>query len=262
MACPRIARPVTCPQRRIALVVGLLGLLGLLTGARGATNAGTVQLATGEYLPLVGEQLPQGGVTAAIVRAAFKTQGVDTEHVFLPWKRGLLETGGSKYLGTFPYLKTAEREVEFLYSQPIYADHFRLFARKDTQRPRDWYPKVLCIPLGYDTTQVQPFTQQHRIRLEHPPEIDHCFKMLQVGRVDAVWVSQLVGSETRHRLFGKNSDIEALNLKLNLVGSTDYFLILSRSHPDAQSWLQRFDAGLKRIKEDGTYQRILTRFKL
>lgn len=257
MVCKRVVHPWPSAQMWVAGALWGRGLLLALVGSASAW-AGTVALATGEYPPFVSEQLPEGGVTAVIVRAAFKTQGFDTQYAFLPWKRGMLETASSKFAGTFPYLKTPERETEFLYSRPIYADRFRMFVRKTAGLPVRWNQKLLCIPLGYDTTQVQSFVQEHQMRLAQPPEINHCFKMLQVGRVDAVWVSQLVGWATRNQLFGKNSGIEAMDL--NLVGSTDYFLIVSRKYPDAQSWLDRFNAGLKRIKDDGTYQRIVTRF--
>ena len=46
-------------------------------------------------------------------------------------------------------------------------------------------------------------------------------------------------------------------LNLNLVGDVGYYVIVSRQLPDAQRWVERFNAGLKHIKSNGTYQRIL-----
>lgn len=230
--------------------------------ALGCTSAwaGSASLATGDYPPFVGFNLPDGGVTAAIVKAAFKDQGVETELAYLPWKRGFIETGHGQYVGTFPYLRTPEREVEFVYSQPIYSDQFRLFVRRDSDVENNWHKKTLCVPLGYDTTQIGTFTQAHAISIETPPAISNCFKMLDIGRVDAVWVSELVGAETVASTLGKNANVRRLDLVL--VGAVDYFLIVSRKLPNAQAWVNRFNAGLKRIQSNGTYQRIVQRYNV
>lgn len=233
-------------------------LAPVLGGA--AAWAESVSLAAGEYAPFVSDKLADGGVTAAIVTAAFKEQGVDATITYLPWKRGFVETGRGVHVGTFPYLRTPEREVDFLYSKPIYADQFRLFVRRDADTEHNWSKKTVCIPLGYDTTQISAFTTAHGIFIEQPTEIASCFKMLISSRVDAVWVSELVGVATIESIWRKDANIRMLDLIL--VGAVDYFLIVSRQLPNAPKWLERFDAGLKRIRDNGTFQRIVDRYRL
>lgn len=245
-------------HRWAALWVHTLCLLLGLCGP--AAAAESVKLATGEYVPFVSEKLPDGGVTAAIVTAAFKAQGIDVNNIYMPWKRGFVETSRGRYIGTFPYLRTTEREVDFLYSKPIYADQFRLFVRRDSDVDRNWSKRTICVPLGYDTTQIDAFTKEHQIRIETPAEIASCFKMLQTARVDAVWVSELVGAATITSTLGEGANVRMLDLIL--VGAVDYFLIVSRQLPNAQDWITRFDAGLKTIRADGTYQRIVQRYNI
>jgi len=223
-----------------------------------STHAESAKVAAGEYAPFVTQQLPEDGVTAAIITAALKTQGVNVSYDFLPWKRGYYEAELGKYIGTFPYLKTAERELAFLYSEPIYADQFRLFVRKSEEKERGWLNKSVCIPLGYDTSKIEKFTTENKMTLERPSEITNCFNMLDAGRVDAVWASELVGAETAKTLFGKNSRVHPLDLILE--GNTKYYFIVSKRVPDADKWLARFNTGLKQIQKDGTYKKILVRF--
>ena len=238
------------------LVIGFLfGLVALLPGFAATV---TVKIAAGEYPPFVSQKLPENGITAAIVTAALRAQGVDVTYEFLPWKRGFLATGLTKYAGTFPYLKTAEREVDFLYSEPIFTDIFRLFVRKSDGKERNWTGKSICIPLGYDTTQIQSFTTQNKITLERPSEISKCFNMLNVGHVEAVWVSELVGYDMVKTLFGRNSELYPL--EMSLVGNTKYYFIISKKLPDAEKWMTRFNAGLKLIRENGNYKQIQARF--
>ena len=215
-------------------------------------------MATGEYSPFVSQHLQDFGVTAAIVSAAFKTQGVDVKYEFLPWKRGYNDALLGKHVGTFPYLKTPEREAEFFYSEAFFTDHFRLFVRRAQQGQRDWANKRVCIPLGYDTTQIQFFTDANQITLERPSDIGNCFQMLERERVDAVWVSELVAIDTVRALFGATA--KTYPLDMSLVDEVQYYFIVSKTLPHGSHWMARFDAGLKHIRKNGTYKKILRRF--
>lgn len=249
----RLLAPSTTKRRHAAVCLAI----GFCCAGAWAES---VALAAGDYPPFVGEKLPDGGVTAAIVKAAFKRQGVDTALAFRPWKRGFVETRQGRFVGTFPYLRTPEREVEFLYSRPIYTDQFRLFVRRDDTVESDWRNRRICVPLGYDTSQIAGFTQAHAIHIEVPPDVSHCFKMLNGGRVDAVWVSALVGAETIASTLGQGAKVRRLDL--TLVGPVHYYLIVSRSLPNARAWVERFDQGLQQIHSDGTFQRIVKRYNI
>lgn len=220
--------------------------------------AETVKVATGEYSPFASEELPENGVTAAIVSAALKTQGVDVALDFLPWKRGYSEAELGKYLGTFPYVKNPEREAAFFYSAPIYTDQVRLFVHARTEKPISFTGKAICVPIGFDTSLVQGFIAQHSMTLEQPSEMSQCFKMLDKDRVAAVWASELVGQEITRSLFGKTPTIYPL--EINPVVKIEYYFIISRKLPDAKKWLSRFNVGLKVIKSNGNYKRIVSRF--
>lgn len=230
-----------------------IALMGLT-----ATYGQTASIATGEYSPFVAQRLPQHGVTAAIVTAAFKAQGTAVTYDFLPWKRGYHQTLLGSYVASFPYLKTQEREELFLYSDPIYTDRFRLFVRKSQREQRDWVGKRVCIPLGYDTTQIQVFSSANAIALERPTEIGNCFQMLERERVDAVWVSELVAADTVRALFGLSAQTYALDI--DLVVENHYYLIVSKTLPDAGAWVSRFNAGLKQIRDNGSYKKIAKQF--
>lgn len=239
------------------LAVGVLIFVGIVTDSSGAETA---QVAAGEYAPFVSEKLPQNGVTSAIVTAAFNSQKVDVKYAFLPWKRGYLNTGRGDYVGTFPYLKTAEREADFIYSEPIFTDRFRMFVNNKDAKKIDWNGSTICVPIGYDTTQIEGFTSANKIFIEKPPEITNCFNMLAAGRVSMVWASELVGKDTAKNLFHGKANVTALDL--GLVSENKYYFIVSKSLPNAANWISRFDDGLKTIQKNGTLQKILTQFSV
>ena len=235
-----------------------LAVLVCCCGCSVQARSQTIAVAAGEYAPFVGQKQSQYGVTAAIVTAAFKSQGVRVQYDFLPWKRGYHETQLGRYAATFPYLKTPDRESLFLYSEPIYTDRFRLFVRKSQKGQTDWTKKRLCIPLGYDTTQIQGFTSANGVTLERPPEISNCFQMLVHERADAIWVSELVAADTVRTLFGPAAQTHALNIHVG--NENHYYLIVSKTLPGADAWVSKFNAGLKQIRANGSYQKIVEQF--
>ena len=221
-------------------------------------NAESIEIATGEYSPFVTQQLPDDGITAAIVSAAFKAAGVDVTFTFLPWKRGYHDTELGKYVGTFPYVRNAEREALFLYSEPMYVDQVRLFVRETGNAERSWSGKRLCVPHGYDTSLAEEFIAKHAMSLERPAEMANCFSMLDAGRVEAVWASELVGKDTARSLFGSQARVFPLNSESG--ASIKYHLMVSKKLPDGPKRIAQFNKGLKAIEKNGTYTKIRARF--
>lgn len=215
------------------------------------------RLATGDYAPLVGSKLPENGVTAAIVRAAMQANRMEAEFDFLPWKRGYIETEAGRYIATFPYLRTAEREASFIYSDEIYRDHFDIFVLADMAKQANWKERTLCIPRGYDQTQIAQFIALNSLRIETPADIESCFMMLKAQRVSGVWVSELVAAQAIRQVFAAEGVV--VSAKLHLVGDVGYYLIASRGSAKSAPWIAQFNAGLKKIRSNGSYQRIVSR---
>lgn len=77
-----------------------------------------VVLATLEWPPYTGADLPGNGASAVIVREALKAAGLELEIRFYPWSRLLNETANDPEIdGYFP--EYAGRESQYLYSAPI-----------------------------------------------------------------------------------------------------------------------------------------------
>ena len=66
----------------------------------GMTRPGDVRLATLEWEPYIGQKMPDQGYCAALIRAAFATQGMTVDIQFYPWERALhlARTGARKQL--------------------------------------------------------------------------------------------------------------------------------------------------------------------
>ncbi len=55
----------------------------------GTANAEPLGISTLEWPPYTSQSLPRGGVTTALVQAAFAAAGMDVDVTYLPWKRAI-----------------------------------------------------------------------------------------------------------------------------------------------------------------------------
>ena len=235
----------------VRLFVGL-GLLACAVIAQ----AQIVRLATGDYPPLAGEGEPGGGLLSQVVVAAFATQGAYARVSFLPWQRGFNETRNGDYTATFPYVKNPEREVDFLFSKVLYSDNIRMFGLSSLGAKPQWEGKSICIPLGYNTLQVQRFVEAHAAQLARPASMLDCFQLLQVGRVQAVWASETVAEHITRPLRAAGLKYKPLFSEVDYT--VDYFLIVPKRQPDAAKVVQRFNTGLAEIRKSGLFKKIMT----
>lgn len=216
-----------------------------------------ISLATGEYPPFSGAAEIGNGLISAVVTAAFEAQGVSSKLAFLPWQRGYKETLAGTHTATFPYVNNKERQEAFWFSKPIYTDTIRLFAKEGALREIDWNGKAICVPLGYNTEQIQKFASERQARLERPVDMASCFEMLLLDRVYAVWSSEAVAEAVTAPIRSKGLRYKSLMLSVDYT--VDYFLIFPRTQPDSKEWLARFNAGLAQIQRNGTYARLTSR---
>lgn len=87
----------------------LFAAAALSLAAAGA-QAETYKLSSLEWPPFTGPALPQGGASAAVVRAAFAEAGAEVEIVFAPWQRAvaLAEEGMEGVSALFPEYQRAD----------------------------------------------------------------------------------------------------------------------------------------------------------
>lgn len=217
-------------------------------------NAKTVVLANGEWVPYQGEALPGGGSMSRIVRAAFETQGWQVEFVYLPWAKGLSMTENVKTDGTMLYSYNEERGQKFFYSDPVLQLDTVVFYNHNKpvrwEKPEDLKGLSLGGVEKYDYGFIREEDGYHLIRSQSSGA-NH--EKLGEGRLDGTLDEVLVGltilreKNLRHRISFHPKPIKSKN----------YHLILSQKHPRAQEILAVFNQGLTRIKEDGTFIKIL-----
>lgn len=233
-------------------------LAGLLASCLG--QAAPLRLVSGEdYAPYVGRDLPGGGMLTEVVIAALGQVDYQPSLAWQPWKRGYQATLKGSYDATFPYLQSAEREADFLYSEPLYSVSQRIFTRHgqmlEPDQLENFSGKRLCYPLGWLTPQMlKPLLDSNRLSRHEPPDLTTCAKLIAMERDDLFIADVLLGQQAI-RLSG----IAATRFEISQGELSRYglHLIVPRQHPRAAQLIADFNRGLHQLMANGEYQRIV-----
>lgn len=90
-----------------------------------------VRLATLEWKPYIGSDLPEQGYVAALARAVFAEQGLPLQIDFHPWERALYLTRAGEVDGLMPEYFDASRVGDFVFSDPFPGGPLVLFKRRE-----------------------------------------------------------------------------------------------------------------------------------
>lgn len=218
-------------------------------------------LSTGEYEPFTGAQLPDGGPLTEMVRLAFSEAGYPVKIDFLPWKRGYTGALDGAYDGTFPYGRNAEREQDFLFSEPFYTLERRMFYRAGSGIDPDdlstLVGKTYCSPIGHTVyKEFSGLLERRYLTLQTAPNHTSCAKMAEVGRVDFFVTTLDAGTIA----------VTKADLKRPLLnkpfGKSENHLLVAKTHPRAAKIIAAFNKSVATLKARGTWAKILAKHKL
>jgi len=226
-------------------------------------RAETVALTTGQdNPPFTDSAKPDGGLATRLVIETFRAMGAQPTLEWLPWRRGYSLTKGGVYQASFPYLRTAERERDFLYSDPIFTDFSYLWMRADdtlsSDDPARFKTRTICVPQSYHSPLFDllgAMIARDEVKLVRPDTPEKCVQMLAAGRVDA-----LSGQEAEIAV-----PLQALGLTGRIIHAQaplarlDFHVIFPRSGAHTPELLERFNATLRRMKDDGRYDALMAR---
>ena len=227
----------------------------------GFASAQPIALVSGDdYKPYADSKLPEGGMTTELVKKAFAEVKKEVKVDWLPWKRGLDETKEGKYAGTFPYLKTTEREQDFYYSDVIVKIQDFPFVNAsgkkwDFSKVDSLSGSTICLPLGWaPTPKLADMIKNKTIKMESPKDLSTCVKMVANNRADYFVTDEAQGQATI-----KASEVAAGAVQMGDVALADttLYLIASKKAAGSKEMLATFNKGLEAIRKNGTYAKVV-----
>lgn len=217
-----------------------------------------------DYWPFTGQGLPEGGLATEVVRAAFAEVGVGVAIGYLPWRRGYGVTILGLADGSFPYLFTPQRAAEALFSDPVFPVRPKVVS---SQRSPVHFGGAIegliglryCVAHGYGTPDaVQTLIDVGLLTVSQPTSPYACPQMVHAGRADFFIGNDFV---VRGAIAGAGHGIrfDDFHVAPDPVVSGHLHFVVGRSHPDGESIIAQFNAGLAVLRRTGRFDRLVAK---
>lgn len=220
--------------------------------------------AIGEWEPYTGTNLEKGGMITELVRAACDAEAIASEYVFSPWKRSEIRVQSLEYFGTFPYSILPERLDLYFFSDTIYTTSYKIVKLKNNpiqiNTMGDFKNYRVGIIAGTDSVK-QPLEKTGAIVLEFQSP-DVYLKRLQMKNIDFVVddISVIMYAIKKSPNLTGSQKIVFLSKSFN--EKKELKIMASKEYPDVKDILLHINKGLKTIKENGVYLKILEQYGL
>lgn len=227
----------------------------------GLAQAEPVSLVSGDdYAPYADSKLPEGGMTTELIKKAFAEVKLETKVDWQPWARGLDETKNGKFAGTYPYLKNADREKDFLYSSVVVKLVERAFIKAgnkklDFNNLSSLKGSTICLPLGWaPSSKIAEMVKSGDIKKSSPKDVSTCVKMVASDRADYFISDEIQGAAAL-----KTGGVPAGTVVASdvVLADNSLYLIASKSLPGSKDLLASFDKGLETIRKNGVYAKVV-----
>ena len=236
-------------------------LIVVLLLASSWVHARDISMLTVEWAPHYSSELPEQGLTTALVKAAFKAVGHNSSVDFIPWARALKEVEEGKADVVMGAYRNAEREQIYHFSDPIYFLELGLIARPGLGVSRydeldDLKPYKIGVSREFANSEEFDAADYLDKDVATFPNLN--IRKLFRGRIDmAVMNFDLFRYEARKEGFCI-SDVEFMEPPLQTHG---LHLMASRNIADGEQIMQDFNRGLDTIRKNGEFDRIVGRFR-
>ena len=246
----------------LTIPIFLILLINLYLRSENANTLTPILIATGEWSPYSGEELPDYGITSKIVTEVLKKNGYQAQFQFLPWDRTLstarLGQTNQQTRATFPWRKTPKRDQQFYLSEPIIENiAYSAFYNLDKTPELDElqrFQKISIQQLPYQFLSIKSYEYPNAIATKKMnrqanDNIDAFNQLLNDPKVNLVIESTQVGQQILREHFPREQARIQSTPQLYL---DDLRLMASRRNPHNLRLIEKFNQALQEMKRDGS----------
>ncbi len=195
------------------------------------------------------------GFSVDVITRVLGPQGEGFTLELLPWRRCLRQVQSGRTDLVLNIARSPEREGQFLFTQPYYQMRLAYFYDADRPAPavrsrEDLAQQRLCLAAGYNYAPFGVDPKAPHVT-GTGKTVGHAFQMLKAGRCDVV--PERLETAIGYRLAGL-ADFERMGLAYRLVPGLPaqaFHIGVSPKSPQAQALLQRLNAGIDQLRENG-----------
>jgi polar amino acid transport system substrate-binding protein len=222
-------------------------------------NASTTSLILGAEDSWTPYSNKQGqGISTNIVKAACAKAGLKTQVVVRPYVRVLQDVKAGVLDAGYNVTRQQNTEQDFIFGkEPILQASAYWYFRANTVQSVATLKEV---PEGYRVGSIIGYeygdafeAERHRFKEVRVSRQAQLIKMLHQGRIEAA----VMFEEEANQIL-KEMGLDETTIQKGMFNHTsDIYLAFSRQKPHSQELAQKFDAGIKKLKATGEYQRLL-----
>lgn len=223
--------------------------------------------ATGEWLPLTSETLPEYGAATAIVSAACDAAGIRPTYGFYPWKRAEMMVREGDAAAGFPFVLTDQREAYADPSDPLFYGvmvfvYYTRNPRTSAQLPYEELADLQGFRIGgLRGSFFEKDLNRAGIEYDATTTTEQSIQKLAAGRIDLYLENSVVAYDTIRRLYP--DEVESFKMLAKPFGKKiPNVLLVSKKHPESRELLIKFNDGLRIIKENGEYGRLIEKYHM
>lgn len=239
----------------------MLGLLcALLLSAQVlAGHKAELRISVGDWPPFLTSELRHNGVMAHMISDILADEGYRVTFVFLPWARAYADAAAGKFDATAIWMRKAEREKDFIFSEPLLNEQFVFFHLKD--KPFSWetFDDLQGMKLGGGLEysygpEFDAYLASGQLQMERVPTTRQNFEKLLRQRVALYPEEVHVGYATLRRDF-KPEEVEKITHAQKPLLNNLSYLMLPKELAGSQALVERFNQRLQLYRESGRYER-------
>ncbi|MCZ4279750.1 transporter substrate-binding domain-containing protein [Kiloniella laminariae] len=216
-----------------------------------------LQITVGEWPPYISEKLDHHGAVAHLISDIFAAEGIPVELIFLPWGRAYSEAANGNFVATGVWMHKAEREADFLYSEPVLNEEFVFFHRADM--PFDWqdFSELTDQRMGGGIKYsygpgLDAYLDSGQIYMDRLPTDRQNFEKLLAGRISLYPQEVNVGYAALRENFPPEVQKLITHHPRPVLVNLSYVLF-PKSLPDSVALRDRFNTRLQMFRNSGLY---------
>ena len=220
----------------------------------------TVRLTNGEWQPFLSKEPPHYVFASHIITEAFTLVGVEVEYGFFPWSRAMKLAKDGTWDGSAVWGDSEERRQDFYFSDSVVPSSWVFFHLESTDFDWSSYEDLQTLKVGGtveyfysdDFEAAEAAGVFHTIR-GRSDEVG--LMNLWKGRID-VFPGDVMVTYAQIRDTFPEEDVALFVHHPKRITEKPLYLFFSKKVPGSEQLRDRFNQGLKLLRQSGRYDQI------
>lgn len=216
-----------------------------------------LRFSIGEWFPYTSSS---GGVATEIITEVCKRAGMRPIIEYVPWSRAEKDVAEGRSFASFPYSITEARKKTYLFSDSFVSADTAII-RNTAKAPFRADLRGCRVGLTAGSEALTEALKKHGAIFEETQNIEMSLRKLENGRIDCIVEDYYVIRKLLRTTTSENIALYDVITPFPLP-RRDYRLLVSRTYPNAQLLLERFNRVLSEYIQSEAYAHILAKYDM